>query len=66
MKSEKLVIMSVNEMGAETWEPLYWSKEFGWTTVEEADKFTEEQAASLTMPIGGQSIYEISQGVEDE
>ena len=64
--SEKLVIMSKNEMDDDTWSELYWSREWGWTTMEEADKFTEEEAASLTLPIGGEWIYQISQGGDSE
>jgi hypothetical protein len=47
-------------MDDDTWSELYWSNEWGWTTMEEADKFTEEQAASLTLPIGGEWIYQIN------
>jgi len=63
---DKLVIMSQNEMDDSTWSALYWSNEWGWTTIEEADKFTEEEAATLTLPIGGEWVYQASQGVEDE
>ena len=63
---DKLVIMSKNEMDDSTWSALYWSNEWGWTTIEEADKFTEEEAASLTLPLGGEWTYQASQGVEDE
>ena len=63
---DKLVIMSQNEMDDDTWSALYWSNEWGWTTIEEADKFTEEEAASLTLPLGGAWAYQASQGVDDE
>ena len=63
---DKLVIMSQNEMDDDTWSALYWSNEWGWTTIEEADKFTEEEAAALTLPIGGEWVYQISQGGDSE
>lgn len=76
--SDKLVIRAINEMDDESWEPLYWSKELGWTVIEEADTFTEEEAMEYLKPvsiIGGEWVYQSvelgvdvpsSEGVEDE
>jgi len=56
--SDKLIIKSINEMNDDTWEVLYWSNQWGWTGVEEADRFTEEEASALNLPVGGQWVYE--------
>ena len=55
---DRLIIRSVNEMVDDTWETLYWSNEWGWTGIEEADRFTEEEASALVLPVGGQWVYE--------
>lgn len=73
--ADKLVIRSVTDMDDETWGNLYWSNEWGWTSIEEAEKFTEEEAASFRLPLGGEWTYESielgidipsSEGVDDE
>ena len=73
--SDKLIIRGRNEMNDDTWETLYWSNEWGWTGIEEADQFTEEEAAELNLPVGGDWVYLSSElgvdvpssnGVEDD
>jgi len=56
-KNDKLIIRSINDMDDNTWEALYWSGEWGWTGIDDADTFTEEEAATLNLPVGGQWIY---------
>lgn len=57
--SDKLILRSINEMDDETWEPLYWSNEYGWVGIEEATKYTEEDAQSyLNLPHGSEWRYE--------
>jgi len=65
MMNDKLVIRSINEMVDDTWEALYWSNQWGWTGIEEADAFTEEEAGKLNLPVGGEWVYQSSEGVED-
>ena len=56
--SDKLLVRSINEMYEETWEPLYWSNEWGWTGIEEADRFTEEEANAFSLPNASEWVYE--------
>ena len=58
MMTDKLIIRSINDMDDEIWGSLYWSNEWGWTSIEEAEKFTEEEAASFNLPLGGEWAYE--------
>ena len=56
---DRLVIRSINEMDDETWGALYWSTDEGWVEIEEATKFTEEEAGVfLNLPYGGEWVYE--------
>jgi hypothetical protein len=32
---------------------VYWSNEFGWTWVESADVFTDDERNTLNLPMGG-------------
>lgn len=32
----------------------YWSNEFGWTWVESADTFSDDEQKTVNLPIGGQ------------
>tara|TARA_Y100000310_G_scaffold324929_1_gene387568 strand:+ start:415 stop:636 length:222 start_codon:yes stop_codon:yes gene_type:complete len=63
---DNLIIKSINEMDDETWGALYWSNEWGWVGIEEATKFTEEDAGVfLNLPYGGEWVYEsIELGVD--
>jgi hypothetical protein len=57
--SDKLILRSINEMDDETWEPLYWSSVYGWVGIEEATKYTEEDAQLfLNLPCGAEWKYE--------
>lgn len=47
------VICGPNEHDEETGEMLFWSNQFGWTRLTDADTFTRTQKSTLNLPIGG-------------
>lgn len=48
------VIRGVTETDFETEAPLYWNNRHGWVDRAWADAFTDDEHATLTLPLGGQ------------
>jgi hypothetical protein len=50
MDKKKYVIYSFEETTAQD-EPLFWNNEFGWTSIESATIFTEDDTKVLNLPL---------------
>ena len=48
----QFVIKSLSERDEETGEPLFWNNQFGWVSLDAADRFTYGETRRLGRPVG--------------
>jgi len=54
----KLLIRSIFTLGITSKRKLWWSNEDGWGGRETATEFTVDESRELTLPVGGEWVYE--------